>query len=118
MSRSDGLGSPAFRRAERRGENFVGREGFFRRRTAELFAEHAFPLIGVGGVDSGATTIAKIKAGASLVQLYSGLVYRGIGLVAQIKADLLTALKRGHRDSLASMVGSDAADITAESWPG
>ena len=81
-------------------------------------AEHAFPLIGVGGVDSGATAIAKIKAGASLVQLYSGLVYRGIGLVAQIKADLLTALKRGHRDSLASMVGSDAADMTAESWPG
>jgi len=81
-------------------------------------AEHAFPLIGVGGVDSGATAIAKIKAGASLVQLYSGLVYRGIGLVGQIKADLLTALKRGHRDSLVSMVGSDAADITAESWPG
>lgn len=81
-------------------------------------AEHAFPLIGVGGVDSGATTIAKIKAGASLVQLYSGLVYRGIGLVAQIKTDLLTALKRGHHDSLASMVGSDAADMTAESWPG
>ena len=42
---------------------------------------------------------------------------RGIALVAEIKADLLTALKRGHRDSLAAMVGSDAADITAESWP-
>jgi dihydroorotate dehydrogenase len=89
------------------------------RMLAETFvrAEGAFPLIGVGGVDSGPTAIAKINAGATLVQLYTGLVYRGIGVVAEIKADLLAALKRGHRNSLASMVGSDAADITAESWP-
>jgi dihydroorotate dehydrogenase len=89
------------------------------RMLAETFvrAESAFPLIGVGGIDSGATAIAKIKAGAALVQLYSSLIYRGIGLVSEIKADLVTALRRGHRDSLASMVGSDAADMTAESWP-
>ena len=90
------------------------------RMLAETFvrAESAFPLIGVGGIDSSATAIAKIKAGATLVQLYSGLVYRGIGLVSEIKADIAAAIKRGHRDSLASMVGSDAADITADSWPG
>ena len=90
------------------------------RMLAETFvrAEGAFPLIGAGGVDSGPTAIAKIKAGATLLQLYTGLVFRGIGVVAEIKADLLAALKRGHRNSLASMVGSDAADITAESWPG
>jgi dihydroorotate dehydrogenase len=89
------------------------------RMLAETFvrAESAFPLIGAGGIDSSATAIAKIKAGATLVQLYSGLVYRGIGLVSQIKADLVAALRRGRRDSLASMVGSDAADMTAESWP-
>jgi dihydroorotate dehydrogenase len=89
------------------------------RMLAETFvrAEGAFPLIGVGGIESGPTAIAKIKAGASLLQLYTGLVYRGIGLVSEIKADLLAALKRGRRDSLASMVGTDAADITAESWP-
>ena len=89
------------------------------RMLAETFvrAEGAFPLIGVGGIDSGATAIAKIKAGATLLQLYTGLVFHGISLVAQIKADLYAALKRGHRDSLASMVGSDVADITAESWP-
>jgi dihydroorotate dehydrogenase len=80
-------------------------------------AEGAFPLIGVGGVDSGATAIAKIKAGASLLQLYSGLVYRGLGLVAEIKSDLVAALKRGQRESISSMVGSEAAAITAESWP-
>jgi len=90
------------------------------RMLAETFvrAEGAFPLIGVGGIDSGPTAMAKIKAGATLVQLYTGLVFRGIGLVSEIKVDLVTALKRGHRDSLASMIGSDAADMTAESWPG
>jgi len=89
------------------------------RMLAEAFVrtEGAFPLIGVGGVDSGATAIAKIKAGATLLQLYSGLVYRGIGVVTEIKADLTAALKRGHRNSLASMIGSDAAAITADSWP-
>jgi dihydroorotate dehydrogenase len=89
------------------------------RMLAETFvrAEGAFPLIGAGGIDSGPTAIAKIKAGATLVQLYTGLVFRGIGVVSEIKTDLLAALKRGHRNSLASMVGSDAADITAESWP-
>jgi dihydroorotate dehydrogenase len=87
---------------------------------AETFvrAEGAFPVVGVGGVDSSATAIAKIKAGATLLQLYSALVYHGIGLVTEIKTDLTAALKRGHRNSLASMVGSDAAAITAESWPG
>ncbi len=90
------------------------------RMLAETFvrAEGAFPLIGVGGIDSGATAIAKIKAGATLLQLYTGLVYRGIGVVTEIKADLTAALKRGHRNSLASMVGGDAATTTADSWPG
>ena len=90
------------------------------RMLAETFvrAENQFPLIGAGGIDSSATAIAKIKAGATLVQVYTGLVYRGIGLVSEIKSDIAAAIKRGHRDSLASMVGSDAADITADSWPG
>src|SRR4029077_11905862 len=56
------------------------------RMLAETFvrAENAFPLIGVGGIDSGSTAIAKIKAGATLLQLYSALVYRGLGVVAEI----------------------------------
>jgi dihydroorotate dehydrogenase len=89
------------------------------RMLAETFvrAEGAFPLIGVGGIDSGPAAIAKIKAGATLLQLYTGLVFRGIGLVSEIKGDLAAALKRGHRNSLAAMVGVDAAEMTAESWP-
>jgi dihydroorotate dehydrogenase len=98
-------GRPLFRLATRMvAETFVRTEG-------------AFPLVGVGGIDSGSTAIAKIKAGATLLQLYTALVYRGVGVVTEIKADLAAALRRGHRNSLASMVGSDAATITAESWP-
>jgi dihydroorotate dehydrogenase len=90
------------------------------RMLAETFvrAEGAFPLVGVGGIDTGPTAIAKIRAGATLIQVYSGLVYRGLALLAEIKTDLAAALRRGHRDSLASMVGVDAAEMTAESWPG
>lgn len=89
------------------------------RMLAETFVrtEGAFSLIGAGGIDSGATAIAKIKAGATLLQLYTGMVYRGIGLINEIKADLVAALNRGYRNSLASMIGNDAATITAESWP-
>jgi dihydroorotate dehydrogenase len=90
------------------------------RMLAETFvrAEGAFPLIGAGGIDSGAAAIAKIKAGATLLQLYSGLVFRGVGLVAEVKRDLAAAIRRGNRVSLAAMIGTDAAEITAESWPG
>jgi len=90
------------------------------RMLAETFvrAERAFPLIGAGGVDSGAAAFAKIKAGASLIQLYSGLIFRGVGLVASIKKDLLDFTRIGRLDSLADAVGRDAASVTAQPWPG
>lgn len=81
-------------------------------------AEGAFPLVGVGGIDSGAAAFAKIKAGASLVQLYTGLIFRGVGLVGAIKRDLLGFMRIGGLDSLAPAVGHDVAAITAQSWPG
>jgi dihydroorotate dehydrogenase len=81
-------------------------------------AEGAFPLIGVGGVDSGAAAFAKIKAGANLIQLYSGLIFRGVGLIAAIKKDLLDFMRIGKLDSLADAVGRDVASVTAEPWPG
>jgi dihydroorotate dehydrogenase len=79
--------------------------------------EGRFPLVGVGGIDSGAAAFAKIKAGASLVQLYTGLVYRGLGLVAAIKADLADFMRLARHDTLAAAVGRDAAAWTAEAWP-
>ena len=79
--------------------------------------EDQFPLIGVGGIDSGAAAFAKIKAGATLVQLYTGLVFRGVRLVGEIKADLVNFLRLGRYDSLLDARGTDAAAVTAEPWP-
>lgn len=90
------------------------------RMVAETYVrvEGAFPLIGVGGVDSGGAALTKIRAGASLIQLYSSLVYKGLGLVDEIKRDLTSTLLRTGRDSLSEIVGADAATLTAEDWPG
>ncbi|MGE5138431.1 MAG: quinone-dependent dihydroorotate dehydrogenase [Rudaea sp.] len=54
----------------------------------------ALPIIGVGGVSSGADAIEKLRAGASLVQVYTGLVYRGPGLVREINAYLVEECRR------------------------
>jgi dihydroorotate dehydrogenase len=89
------------------------------RMVAETYvrAEGAFPLIGVGGIDSGGAALTKIRAGASLIQLYSPLVFKGLGLVDDIKSDLTSTLLRTGREQLSEIVGADAATITAEDWP-
>ncbi len=89
------------------------------RMVAETYvrAEGAFPLIGVGGIDTGGAALTKIRAGASLIQLYSSLIYKGLGLVDDIKRDLTSTLLRTGRDQLSEIVGADAATITAEDWP-
>jgi dihydroorotate dehydrogenase len=80
-------------------------------------AENVFPLVGVGGIDSGAGAVAKLRAGACLVQLYSGLVFRGLGLLGEIKAELLRTLETSRVETLTDLVGVDAAAITGEPWP-
>jgi dihydroorotate dehydrogenase len=89
------------------------------RMVAETYvrAEGAFPLIGVGGIDSGGAALTRIRAGASLIQLYSPLIYKGLGLVEDIKRDLASTLLRTGREQLSEIVGADAATITAEDWP-
>jgi dihydroorotate dehydrogenase len=72
-----------------------------------LATEGKLPLIGVGGVDSGAAALAKIRAGASLIQLYTGLVYEGPRLLADIKEALLAELQASRRP-LADLVGTAA----------
>jgi dihydroorotate dehydrogenase len=86
---------------------------------AETFVrvERAFPLVGVGGIDSGASAFEKIRAGATLVQLYTGLVFHGVGLVADIKAHLVTEIARAGTSDIAPFVGADASARTAEPWP-
>jgi dihydroorotate dehydrogenase len=79
---------------------------------AEAFqrVEHKFPLIGVGGVDSADAAWAKIRAGASLVQFYSAMVYKGPGLIGDIKSGLVHKIEQ-EKTSLAQAIGRDAYDI-------
>ena len=65
-------------------------------------------LVGAGGVSSGADAYAKIRAGANLVQLYTALAYKGPGLVARIKRELLACLLRGGFAQVGEAVGVDA----------
>jgi dihydroorotate dehydrogenase len=62
-------------------------------------------LVGVGGVFSGADAYEKIRAGATLVQLYTGLVFQGPGLVGRIKQELLTYLARDGFATISDAVG-------------
>jgi dihydroorotate dehydrogenase len=70
------------------------------------FTEGRIPIVGCGGVASGADAYAKILAGASLVQLYSALVFQGPGLVEQIKSELAALLRRDRFSSVAEAVGA------------
>lgn len=64
------------------------------------------PLIAVGGIDSGAEAWARIRAGASAVQIYSALIYEGPGLVGRIKRDLAARLRAEGFSTVAEAVGS------------
>jgi dihydroorotate dehydrogenase len=66
------------------------------------------PLIGVGGIASGGDAYQKIRAGASLVQLYTALVFHGPGLVQRIKRELSDLLARDGFTSISAAVGADA----------
>ena len=72
-----------------------------------LATEGKLPLLGVGGIDSPQAALDKIRAGASLVQLYTGLIYEGPNLLSDIKAALLAEMTRSS-SSLAGLVGTDA----------
>ena len=76
------------------------------RRTAQR-AEKQFPLVGCGGIASGADAYAKIRAGATLVQLYSAMVYEGPPLIRRIKDELAALLARDGFATVADAVGAD-----------
>ena len=65
------------------------------------------PLIGVGGIFTGEDAYAKIRAGATAVQVYTGLVYQGLSVVGTILNELDSLLKRDGFDSVGQAVGSD-----------
>lgn len=69
----------------------------------------AMPLIAVGGIENGADAFSRIRAGASLVQVYTALVYRGPGLARRITRELTALLEQSGFASLADAVGSEAS---------
>jgi len=65
-------------------------------------------IIGVGGVDSGHAAFEKICAGADAVQLYTGMVYKGPGVVKEMKKELITILKKEKLKNISEAVGINA----------
>ncbi|MGD0723604.1 MAG: quinone-dependent dihydroorotate dehydrogenase [Roseiarcus sp.] len=75
-----------------------------------LRVDGAFGLVGCGGVDGAPAALAKLEAGASLVQLYTALTYRGPGLVPAILLDLAAAMDARGLARLDDLVGAGARD--------
>jgi dihydroorotate dehydrogenase len=65
------------------------------------------PVVGVGGISDAAGAYAKIRAGASLVQLYTALVYEGPTVAREINRGLLDLLERDGFDDVSAAVGVD-----------
>jgi dihydroorotate dehydrogenase len=76
--------------------------------------EGRLPLVGVGGIASGSDAYEKIRAGATLVQLYSGLVFGGPGMVRDINTELLECLRRDGFSHVGEAVGADHRQGTDE----
>ncbi len=70
--------------------------------------EGDIPIIAVGGIDSAETAYANLRAGASLVQLYTGMVYRGPGVVKRIKKGLVRLLRQDGFESIEKVIGIDS----------
>ncbi|SEC54488.1 MULTISPECIES: quinone-dependent dihydroorotate dehydrogenase [unclassified Beijerinckia] len=75
-----------------------------------LRVEGAFPVVGAGGITDATSAFAKIEAGATLLQVYSSLVYAGLPLVEEIKRGILDRLAAERLTSLAAVVGRKATE--------
>ena len=82
-----------------------------------LRCEGRLPIIGVGGVDDAATAILKMEAGAALVQIYTGLIYRGPSLVGDILLGMRDRLQRAGLRSVGEWRGTRALELSRCSPP-
>jgi dihydroorotate dehydrogenase len=73
----------------------------------------AMPIIGVGGVEDARTALAKIEAGATLVQIYTGFIYRGPGVIGEIVDGFGAEAARLGLRSISERIGVRAAEIAA-----
>lgn len=76
------------------------------------------PLIGIGGIDSGARALEKIEAGATLLQLYTALIYGGVDLISRIKLDLARACRDKGVARLQDLTGSNVRAWARQSFEG
>jgi len=83
-----------------------------------LATGRAVPLIGIGGIDSPATALAKFEAGATLIQLYTGLIYEGAGLIGRIKSHLADHARANGLGSTAEATGRRAEEWAAKPLDG
>ncbi len=79
-----------------------------------LLSAGKIPLIGVGGIDSAQSAYTKITAGATLVQLYTGLIYKGVGLVGAIIPGLSDLIAQDGHNTIAQAVGTKAEEWSAK----
>jgi dihydroorotate dehydrogenase len=79
-----------------------------------LQTKGALPIIGVGGVEDAKTAVAMIEAGATLVQIYTGLIYRGPAVVTEILRGLSAEAARRKVANISDLVGARAAELAAE----
>ena len=63
-------------------------------------------IIGVGGVNSGMTAYERLKSGANLLQLYTGMIYEGPGIVKKIKSELIDILEKEKIKNISEIVGT------------
>ncbi len=70
-------------------------------------SEGKIPLIGVGGIFTGQDIIEKIRNGASLIQLYTAIVYEGPTLISKLKKELIYEVERYGVKSISELIGSD-----------
>lgn len=108
------IARPASLRSANRGQSGGLSGAPLRERSTEVLrqcfrlARRRLVLVGVGGIGSGADALAKIRAGASLVQMYSAFAYAGPALVPAMKRDLAALLRRDGFAHVADAVGVDA----------
>ncbi len=77
-------------------------------RAAYRHTEGNLPIIGVGGIMNGADAVARIRAGASLIQCYTGIIYRGLGLLGECSHALIDELDRCALDRVEQLIGLDS----------
>lgn len=80
-------------------------------RTMYRLTNGTIPIIGVGGVGSGRDAYDKLKAGASLIQVYSMKLYEGPGVVSRIRKELADELAENGYKSVEVVVGADCEEI-------